>query len=103
MTIAEEQRMPTIMDTLNEGWRIHQTGKVHEAERHYRQVLAAQPANPSAWCYLGMALHDQQRYDEAVAAYRRAIDAKPDFHIAMNNLGNTLRLMRRIDAAVAVF
>jgi FkbM family methyltransferase len=95
--------MATIMDTLNEGWRIHQTGKVQEAERHYRQVLAAQPGNPSAWCYLGMALHDQQRYEEAVAAYRRAIDAKPDFHIAMNNLGNTLRLMRRLDSAVATF
>ena len=61
-----------------------------EAEQLYRQVLAAQPTNPNAWCYLGMALHDQERYDEAVAAYRRALELQPNFPIALNNLGNSL-------------
>src|SRR5262245_26403311 len=95
--------MPTLEETLNQGWQVHQAGKPRDAERIYRQALASQPQSAAAWCYLGIALHDQQRYDEAVSAYRRAIDLRANFHIALNNLGNTYRLMRQIDDAVICF
>jgi FkbM family methyltransferase len=95
--------VPTIDEALSQGWKIHQAGKVRDAEHIYRQVLAAQPTSADAWCYLGIALHDQQRYDEAIAAYRRALELRPDFTIAYNNLGNTYRLMRRLPDAVECF
>jgi FkbM family methyltransferase len=95
--------MPSPEEMLSHGWQIHQAGNVSQAEQIYQQVLAAQPANANAWCYLGIALHDQQRYDEALAAYHRALALKPEFPIALNNLGNTYRLMRRVDQAVECF
>jgi FkbM family methyltransferase len=95
--------MPTIAETLNQGWSLHQSGRLPQAEQLYQQALAAQPKNPNAWCYLGMLRHDQERYSEALAAYRRALDLQPNFPIALNNLGNTYRLMRRLDDAIAAF
>jgi FkbM family methyltransferase len=95
--------MGMIEETLNEGWKIHQTGRPREAERLYQQALALQPTHASAWCYLGIALHDQERYDEAVSAYRRSLALKPSFPIALNNLGNTFRLQRRLEDAVGCF
>src|SRR5436190_9231574 len=95
--------MPTIAESLNQGWKLQQAGRPREAEQRYQQVLASQPTNPDAWCYLGMALHDQQRYSEAISAYRRSLELKPDFPIALNNLGNTFRLTRRLDEAITAF
>jgi FkbM family methyltransferase len=95
--------MPTIDETLSEGWKIHQAGQLRQAERMYEQAVAMQPTHASAWCYLGMALHDQERYDEAVAAYQRAIALRPNFPIALNNLGNTYRMQRRLEEAVKAF
>lgn len=95
--------MATAVETLAQGWRLHQTGNWSAAEEIYRQVLRADPTDANAWCYLGIACHDQQRWDEAVSAYRRALQLRPQFPIAFNNLGNTLRMQRRLDEAVACF
>lgn len=95
--------MPTIDELLTQGWQIHQSGKLRDAERIYQQAIAEQPMNSAAWCYLGMAYHDQERFDEAVAAYRRALALKPDFPIALNNLGNSFRLLRQLNDAVRCF
>lgn len=95
--------MPTAEETLNEAWKIHQSGDLYRAERLYAQVVNSQPGNASAWCYLGMALHDQERYDDAILAYRKAIGLQPNFPIAFNNLGNSQRQLRRLSEAVASF
>lgn len=95
--------MTSTTDTLNRGWQLQKSGRVREAELIYQQVLAAQPTNPDAWCYLGIALHDQQRYSDALFAYRRALELRPEFPVALNNLGNTFRLTRRLDEAIATF
>ena len=90
-------------DELTRGWSLHQSGKHAEAERIYRQVLALEPNNANAWCYLGIVCYDQERWDESLAAYRRAIKLQPQFPIAYNNLGNVLRQMRRIGESLAAF
>lgn len=95
--------MPTVAETLQQAWEIHQAGRLAQAEQIYRQVLSAQPDHASAWCFLGIACHDQERYDEAIAAYCRALELRPDFPSAYNNLGNTYRMLRRVDEAVAQF
>lgn len=90
-------------EDLARGWRAHQAGDVAGAEREYRRVLAREPRNADAWCYLGIACHDQGRSDEAIAAYGRALEIRPEFPIAHNNLGNTLRMQRRLRESVASF
>ncbi|HBE68325.1 MAG TPA: flagellar protein FlbA [Planctomycetaceae bacterium] len=83
--------MADAQQQLSRGWQIHQQGQHVAAERIYREVLASQPNNPAAWCYLGIVLHDQKRYLEAVETYERSLKLQPEFPIALNNLGNTLR------------
>src|SRR4051794_29966992 len=95
--------MPTLAETLAEGWKLQQAGRLAPAEQLYRQVLKAQPTDPNAWCYLGMVLHDQERYDQAVGAYRRALAIQPEFPVCYNNLGNTYRLLRQLDQALVAF
>src|SRR6478752_3993589 len=95
--------MPTIQELLDQGWKTQQAGQARAAEQIYLQVLAAEPKDANAWCFLGMALHEQERYDDALAAYHKAMELQPDFPIALNNLGNTYRLMRRLPDAVKTF
>jgi FkbM family methyltransferase len=95
--------MATAAETLQQGWRIHQSGDFAGAERMYRAVLQADANNANAWCYLGIACYDQDRFDEAVASYQRAIQIQPQFPIAYNNLGNTLRMQKRLTEALACF
>jgi Flp pilus assembly protein TadD len=93
--------MANVAQALQDAWKVHQQGEYARAESVYRGVLAAQPDNATAWCYLGIALHDQRRYDEAVAAYRRALELQPQFPVALSNLGNTLSRLGRLDEAAA--
>jgi tetratricopeptide (TPR) repeat protein len=88
---------------LEEAWKIHQQGRVVEAEQIYRGVLDANPRDPAAWCYLGIALHDRKQYHAAVDAYRKAIELKPEFPIAWNNLGNSLRYLMEVEQADQAF
>lgn len=81
----------------------HQQGRVEEAERGYREVLAGDPSNAIATHYLGLAAW--QRGDVAAAErdMRAAIAANasiPDFH---NNLGLLLRDTRRVEESLACF
>ncbi len=95
--------MPTINEVLQQGWQLHQAGRVDQAEQHYRHVLASAPKNEDALVYLGIALFDQRRFEESVVAYREAISIRNNFPIAWNNLGNTLRMLGQVDEAEECF
>jgi Flp pilus assembly protein TadD len=94
--------MATLDEILAAGWKLHQAGRVAEAEQIYRQAVQAAPAHARAWCYHGMACNDLGRYDEAVGSYRRALALRPEFPEALNNLGNTLTQQTRLDEAIDV-
>ncbi|MCC7370361.1 MAG: tetratricopeptide repeat protein [Chloroflexi bacterium] len=55
----------------------HQSGRLADAERLYRRVLQAQPANPDALHLLGVVALQSGRHAEAVTSIRRALDAMP--------------------------
>jgi FkbM family methyltransferase len=95
--------MTTSAELLSQGWHVHQAGDLAAAEKLYRQVIAAEPANANAWCYLGIVLFDTQRLAESVAAYQRAVAIQPNFAIAWNNLGNSLRRLNRYQEAIAAY
>lgn len=45
--------MSTIPEALERGWKHHQAGELAQAEQLYRQVLAADSRNVTAWQLLG--------------------------------------------------
>jgi len=95
--------MPTADETLNQGWQLHQQHQFAHAEMTYRQVLAIEPQNAAAWCYLGMACHDQERFDDALFAFHQAIGLDPFMPVAYQNMGKSLGRLRRFDEAIACF
>lgn len=95
--------MTTSQQELLRGWALQQQRRFADAEAIYRRVLAGEPQNAAAWCYLGIALHDQRRFEESIATYRRALELQPDFPVALNNLGNSLRYVNEIEEADRCF
>ncbi len=63
----------------------HRAGRLAEAEKGYRAVLAAVPGEPDARRMLGLVAAQQGRSDEALAGTAIAVDrpADPDLHVAV--------------------
>ncbi|MBX3423599.1 MAG: glycosyltransferase family protein [Pirellulaceae bacterium] len=95
--------MSSLQSELSRGWKIHQQQRPAEAEQIYRRVIALQPNDANAWCYLGIALHDQRHYQQAVESYQRALQLQSKFPIALNNLGNSLRYVGQFEEADQCF
>jgi hypothetical protein len=75
---------------LNQAFAHHQAGRFAEAEKLYRQVLAARPAGPEIHVGLGAVLLVQDRTDEAAASFRRALEIAPHNADALYRLGYVL-------------
>jgi protein O-GlcNAc transferase len=73
---------------IEEAVKHHLEGRLDAAETIYRQILAVEPANPSALHLLGVLVYQRKQLDEAQDLIERAIAFNkriPEFH---NNLGN---------------
>jgi hypothetical protein len=78
----------------------HQAGRLAEAEKIYRQILAHHPHHPDTLHLLGLIAYQVQRYDPAIDLITRAIaldNYNPVFH---SNLGEALRAAGRLDDAI---
>ncbi len=81
----------------------HQAGRVDEAERCYRRILADQPSNGVVLNLLGVLLAQTGRYDAAADMLSQAISAGEDFAEAHHNLGKVRILQGNAEAAVTCF
>ena len=78
----------TLQQQLESGMSHHRAGRLAEAEKIYRQILAQQPDHPDALHRLGMLTDQLGRPDAAVELIQRAIDLRPNLPGAHSNLGN---------------
>jgi predicted TPR repeat methyltransferase len=69
----------------------HQAGRLAEAERLYRAIIASGLGIAEAHNNLGLLLHQRGKGVEALAEYRKAIAINPSDPGALNNLGTALR------------
>ncbi|MBI3706857.1 MAG: tetratricopeptide repeat protein [Proteobacteria bacterium] len=83
--------------------RLHQAGRLAEAEALYRQVVAAEPERPEAHSNLGVALGALGRLDAAIACFEQAVALKPDYTDARRNLGAALLASGNAAAAESCF
>ena len=78
---------PNLVDAhVNLGWLLHEAGRLEEAERAYREALAACGEEPLVLYNLGVLLADMERKTEALAAYEAAVRASPGFADCHYNL-----------------
>jgi predicted TPR repeat methyltransferase len=69
----------------------HRAGRLAEAERLYRSIIASGAPVAQAHNNLGFLLHQRGDNAEALAEYRKAVAINPDDPGALNNLGSMLR------------
>jgi tetratricopeptide (TPR) repeat protein len=79
----------------------HREGRLGDAERIYRRVLAAEDEQPDALHLLGVIALDRGRPAEAVTLLSRAVAAAPDAAAIHNALGTALRATGDANAAIA--
>jgi len=93
----------TLQQTVDLAVQHHQAGRLHEAEKLYRLILAERPDHVDAMQNLAVIAHQVGRNDAAVELFRRVIALKPDLAEAHNNLGNALKAQGRLDEAMAAY
>lgn len=76
---------------LTEAQQLRTAGRMAEAERRARQVVAMAPMLAPPLNFLGLLLFDRGELGEAEQWLRRAVDAAPKDAPPRNNLGNLLR------------
>jgi predicted TPR repeat methyltransferase len=75
--------------------REHQEGRLVEAERAYRELLAEDPGDANATHYLGMLRFAAGAVEEGLALVLRSVEVDPANVHAWNNLGNMYVQMQR--------
>ena len=82
---------------------LHREGKLEEADEIYRRVLAADPANATAFHLSGLVAYKTGRHQAAIDLIERAIaeDPRPAEYYA--NLGNVLKDSGRREDAIAAY
>ena len=95
--------MHTTEQALAQAWRFHQSGRLQEAEKCYRQLLQDAPDHSDAWHLLGILCYSQGKLAEAVANYQQAIRVRPEFAEALTNLGVAFMASGRLPDAIACY
>jgi tetratricopeptide (TPR) repeat protein len=85
------------------GVRLHQSGRLAEAEAIYRQVLEVEPRHADCLHLLGVAATQQGRHEAAIALIGRAIAEKGDMAPYHANLGTSLRALERYADAESAY
>jgi tetratricopeptide (TPR) repeat protein len=80
-------------DAVEEATELLQEGRYVEALVELRQVLKADPKNPYAFHYLGVAFFETAEREAARDAYEAALRIAPDYLGARVALSNVLRML----------
>ena len=87
-------------DAVEEATELLQEGNIPQAMLALRDVIKAQPNNPYAYHYLGVAFFEIKNLEGARDAYRASVRLAPDYLGARVALSNVLRLMGDADGAL---
>jgi predicted O-linked N-acetylglucosamine transferase (SPINDLY family) len=93
----------TIQQAFDLALAHHQAGRLPEAEKLYKQILANEPAHFDATHLLGVVALQRGQNDIAVDLINRAITLRPGSAQAYSNLGNALKGKGQLDEAVAAY
>ncbi len=91
----------SLADLFNVAVMHHHAGALAEAERSYRQLIAASHGHAEAHSRLGAVLMRQGQTAEAIAEIERALVLKPDMFEAYGNLAQAAMLAGQGDRAAA--
>ena len=88
---------------LQKAVELHQNGALHEAEKLYRQILAAAPENADAWNLLGLVAQAKGLHEQAVECFEKAITCAPQHFPLYFNLAVSFGAMHKNAEAIAAY
>jgi len=88
---------------FEQGLAAHAAGRLAEAEKLYRQLLRADPANFAALHRLGFLKAQQRQFDEAISLLNKAMRLKPQDLVARAHHAHALMAADRPDEALAAY
>ncbi len=87
--------MSNVRQSLQVALKLHQTRRLDDAERMYREILAEDPNYADAWHLLGLVELQTGRHDAVLEKIERAISLQPWF-VFYNNLGSLHGSLNRL-------
>ncbi len=90
----------TIQQAYDIALQHHRAGRLPQAEKIYRQIIAQHPDHPEAMHHLGVIAYQVGQHEMSIELIRRAIALKPGLPDAHNNLANALRSAGRIEESI---
>jgi protein O-GlcNAc transferase len=93
----------TLQKQYESGVSHHKAGRLAEAEKIYRQILAAKPNHADALHLLGVVTGQAGQLDAAVTLIRQAIAVSPTNAAYYGSLGNALQDRWQPDDAIGAF
>ena len=97
---SDPQKDAACWDAVEEATELLQEGRVPEAMVALRDVIKAQPNNPYAYHYLGVAFFEIKNLPGARDAYQAALRLAPSFLGARVSLSHVLRMLGDADGAL---
>lgn len=102
MTSAAARTPPPRVD-IAAALKLHEQGRLDEAEKIYRAILDEKPEHYDAQHLLGVIRHQQGRNVEALRLIGAALKAVPDCADILNNYGRVLAALSRHEEALTRF
>ena len=105
----QEQSAPSQQSVLNiaswlvEAFTSHQAGRLADAERLYRQILAAQPGHSDSLYLLSVISYQRGDYAQALDQIDVALDKNPDNSLVWNQRGLALQRLKRLEEALVSY
>jgi predicted O-linked N-acetylglucosamine transferase (SPINDLY family) len=93
--------MATIPEAFTVAQHHHRAGRIAEAERGYREILAIDPGHVGSLHFLGVLAHQAGRNDAAVHLISRALALDPGSPDAHVNLANVLKDQGNLQPAIS--
>ena len=88
---------------FREAFSLHEQGKLSEAERVYRAILASDDAHIDSLVHLGMIRLQTGSIEDAVELFRKAVDRDPNSAEAQAGLANALLAQSCLDEAATAY
>ncbi|MFZ2066612.1 MAG: tetratricopeptide repeat protein [Xanthobacteraceae bacterium] len=97
---AHQAKTASLASVFAVGLARHQAGRLAEAERIYRQILAVLPDHFDSRQLLGAIFLQRGQHAEALQHIERALKSSPDNVFVLNNQGVVLQELKRYEEAL---
>jgi len=94
---------PAFVEAFNAGLKLHEMGRLDDAEPFYMKAMALNPSHALLISNLGVLYYARGDVERAIETQKRAIKLDPNLGIAHNNLGVALNRLERHEEAIPAF